>query len=98
MEYVPSRDPGRQIPWEGTALSVFALTPLHLHTNERGGLLTKALRDFSAPSPIPFAGQDSRERELVSFQAGIAHARTPAKIRAHDFPIGEGLRGFADDS
>lgn len=63
-----------------------------------GCLLTKALGNFPAPGPVPLAGQHSGQGELVPLQAGVAHAGAPAEVRAHDFPVGDGLWGFTDNS
>jgi len=63
-----------------------------------GRLLTEALGDLPAPRAVPLAGQHGGQRELIALQAGIADAGAPAEIRAHDFPVGNGLWGFTDDS
>lgn len=69
-----------------------------MHENAGGCLLTEALRDLPAPRPISLAGQHGRQGELIPLQAGIAHTGAPDEVRAHHFPIGNGLWGFAGDS
>jgi hypothetical protein len=60
--------------------------------------LTEALRQLSGPGSVSLAGEHGRQGELVSLQAGIAHARAPREVRPHHFPIRDELRRFAHDS
>lgn len=75
-----------------------SLALLPAHTRGHRAVLTEALGNFPAPRPVPLTGEHSRQGELVPFQAGVADAGAPAEIRAHDFAIGDVLRGFTDDS